>query len=82
MRATSSGCSSGRFEERRSWAMDAKARPRATVATPRAPSMPRNLIDRNVATTRAFNGIPKRFMITDRCASGINFARRVPIDGK
>ena len=37
---------------------------------------------KNTLTTRAFNGIPKRFMMTDLWESGTYLLLRVPIEGK
>mmetsp|Transcript_32958 Transcript_32958/g.68661 ORF Transcript_32958/g.68661 Transcript_32958/m.68661 type:complete len:138 (-) Transcript_32958:1282-1695(-) len=62
--------------------MQSVATPRAPVDTPKAPARPNLLIDKNTLTTKTFNGIPNRFMITERWESGTYLLRKVPIDGK
>lgn len=62
--------------------MLAMAMERAPVAMESAPPTPSNLMERNTDTTSAFRGIPKRFMITERCESGMYLLRKVEIEGK
>jgi hypothetical protein len=49
---------------------------------PNAPVIPIFDIDKKTVTTNAFSGIPKKFIIKDRCESGTKRLRNVPIDGK
>ena len=46
--------------------IDAVATPKAPVETDNAPLTPSFLILRKTVTTKAFRGIPNRFIITDR----------------
>ena len=49
---------------------------------PSAPLTPKYLTNMKTLTTRTFKGIPNRFIMTDRCESGMYLLRKVPIDGK
>ena len=51
-------------------------------ATESAPPTPSFLRERKQPTTSAFRGMPKRFMMTARCASGTYLLRSVPMVGK
>mmetsp|Transcript_22781 Transcript_22781/g.52204 ORF Transcript_22781/g.52204 Transcript_22781/m.52204 type:complete len:271 (-) Transcript_22781:881-1693(-) len=58
------------------------ANPNAPALTPNAPFTPNFFIDKNTDTTRTFKGIPKRFIITPRCESGMYLLLKVPMEGK
>ena len=62
--------------------MHSVAIPRAPDEIPSAPLRPSLEMERKTLTTRTFKGIPKRFMMTDRCESGIYLLRSVPMVGK
>lgn len=62
--------------------MQRVANPNANELMPSAPFTPKYLTNKNTLTTKAFNGMPNKFMMTDRCESGIYLLRRVPIEGK
>ena len=62
--------------------MQINARPSAPDEIPRAPCRPSLEMDKKTLTTKTFSGIPKRFIMTDRCESGTYLLRRVPIEGK
>jgi hypothetical protein len=55
---------------------------KAVVLNPNAPSTPNLSMFKNTVTTNAFNGIPNRFITTERWLSGKYFERSVPIVGK
>ena len=58
------------------------ANAKAPELTPRAPLTPRYFTNIKTLTTRTFKGIPNRFIMTDRCESGMYLLRKVPIEGK
>ena len=58
------------------------ASPRAPVDIDNAPTLPNLWIDKNTDTTNTFNGIPNRFIMTERCESGTYRLRSVPMLGK
>ena len=55
---------------------------KAPEEIPRAPFKPSLEIDKKTLTTRTLRGMPKMFMMTERCESGIYLLRSVPIEGK
>ena len=62
--------------------MHAAATPKAPVEMLNAPLTPRRLIERKTLTTSTFNGIPNKFIMTERCESGTYLLLSVPMDGK
>lgn len=62
--------------------MQIVATPRAPVEIPSAPVTPSRLMLKKTLTTKALSGMPKRFIMTDRCESGTYLLRNVPMDGK
>ena len=58
------------------------ANAKADELIPSAPLTPKYLTNMKTLTTRTFNGIPNRFIMTDRCESGMYLLRKVPIEGK
>lgn len=62
--------------------MHTVANAKADELIPSAPLTPKYLTNMKTLTTRTFNGIPNRFIMTDRCESGMYLLRKVPIEGK
>ena len=58
------------------------ANAKAPELTRRAPVTPKYLANMKTLTTRTFRGIPNKFIMTDRCESGMYLLRKVPIEGK
>ena len=58
------------------------ANAKAAELIPSAPLTPKYLTNIKTLTTRTFKGIPNRFIMTDRCESGMYLLRNVPMEGK
>lgn len=58
------------------------ANPRAHELMPSAPFTPKYLTNKKTLTTKILRGIPNKFMMTDRCESGMYLLRKVPMEGK